>query len=112
MKWLAVVCFVALALGIVGVSAAALATQYLFQEPAATTWSRYLEPEIACQRAKYTSAGWLFDLLLSFLDQLDPREAFIVSTLRASSPEDLSFSLIAPRSSGPLSAPAAPSTLD
>src|SRR3546814_13149365 len=79
MKWLAVVCFVALALGIVGVSAAALATQYLFQEPAATTWSRYLEPEIAWQRAKYHSAGWLFDLLQSFHDQPDPREALIVS---------------------------------
>src|SRR3546814_7387550 len=74
---------------LVGVSAAALATQYLFQEPAATTWSRYLEPEIAWQRAKYPSAGWLFDLLQSFLDQPDPREAFIVSSLPASSPEDL-----------------------
>src|SRR3546814_19474603 len=94
MKWLAVVCFVALALGIVGVSAAALATQYLFQEPAATTWSRYLEPEIAWQRAKYPSAGWLFDLLQSFLDQPDPRAALIVSRIPAYTPENLSFLLV------------------
>src|SRR3546814_12453733 len=108
MKWLAVVCFVALALGIVGVSAAALATQYLFQEPAATPWSRYLEPEIAWQRAKYPSAGWLFALLQSFLDQPDPREDFIVSILPASSPQDLSFYLVGLVSSGVLVASPAP----
>src|SRR3546814_15283466 len=111
MKWLAVVCFVALALGIVGVSAAALATQYLFQEPAATTWSRYLEPEIAWQRAKYPSAGWLFDLLQSFLDQPDPREAFIVSTLPASSPDALFFSLFGTPPAGVLAAASHPPPL-
>ena len=51
---------VALAAVAVVVIAAALWTQYRFQEPFMRTWSRALKPELAWQRAKYPSIDWAF----------------------------------------------------
>ncbi len=63
-------------LGILGLAAAALATHYLFQEPAQVTWSRYLLPEFRWQRQKYPSVRWAFDLVEPFLNASDPRDRF------------------------------------
>lgn len=62
---------------LLGGGAAVLATQYLFQEPAQVTWSRYLVPEFLWQRQKYPSARWAFDLVEPLIHREDTRTRFV-----------------------------------
>ena len=76
MRRLAALCLAAvLVAGLAGVLAV-LVTQYLFQEPAPQTWSRYLLPEFLWQRQKYPSARWVFDLVEPLVRQPDPQLSF------------------------------------
>lgn len=61
------------ALALVGL---ALYTQYAFQEPFLTTWSRYLRPQLDWQKGKYPSLAPAFAVVEALLPGTDPRDRF------------------------------------
>lgn len=77
LKRLARFCLAVVLLVVLGLGAAALATQYVFQEPFQVTWSRYLMPEFLWQRQKYPSVRWAFDLVEPLVNHRDPRNHFV-----------------------------------
>jgi hypothetical protein len=77
MKWFVWLCLLIAVAGPLLLGSGILATQYVFQEPAQVTWSRYLLPEFLWQRQKYPSMRWAFDLLEPLVRHRDPRLHFI-----------------------------------
>jgi len=75
-RWVLGLTVVFLLTGGLGLGGLVIASQYLFQEPAYVTWSRYLQPEFYWQRQKYPSLRWAFDLFEPFVHHPDPRGNF------------------------------------
>lgn len=88
----------AAALVLLAGTAAALWTQYRFQEPYRRTWSRALGPELAWQRAKYPSIDWVFAIADRFLDE-DNRHDFAPVANTGIDPLSIS-SVVGPRVPG------------
>lgn len=90
-------------LGGLGLLAAFLATQYVFQEPAYVTWSRLLEPEVAWQSQKYPSVRFAFDIVERLITYDDPRDRFDLTDNRPppAEPSQWTADFVGPRFSDP-----------
>lgn len=99
LKWTLWLCLLGLILGVLSLGGAALATHYIFQEPAYVTWSRYLAPEFLWQRQKYPSVRWAFDLVEPLVIRSDPRDRFTPAAdpPSLSGPSDWQSALLGPR---------------
>jgi hypothetical protein len=98
-KWTLWFCLLCLILGVLSLGGVALATHYIFQEPAYIIWSRYLEPEFRWQRQKYPSVRWAFDLVEPLVIRSDPRDRFAAAAEppALNSPADWRSGLLGPR---------------
>lgn len=108
-RLLAGLCLAVAVVALLGIGAAALATRYVFQEPAGAVWSRSLLPELLWQKQQHPDLGWAIDLTMDALAADDPRDGFVIHPMASppGGPEAWTNPIIGPQKADLAGAPPA-----